>query len=72
MNYGVWARSAHMYDKLLDDSEESKKDKDFARRKALEASKPAQVIVQVKNDGLASGTNIPTKKLSNTSNNSSK
>lgn len=35
MNYGVWSRSVSLYDKLVDDVEEDKKEKELERKKRL-------------------------------------
>lgn len=48
LNYGVWHRSAHMYDKILDESEETKKDRAAERKKMVDKCNNENLAILLK------------------------
>lgn len=66
-----YTRCEGMYDPLFHKYDNEEKDKDAARRKDIEGSKQQTYNIVVPND-LATGANIPTKKVSDKPNKGSK
>lgn len=70
-NYGIWNRNARVYDNLLKNSEDKDKDEDVKRKQLIEQTKPQQILINVKSDGLAAGLNISAEAIPALTNQSS-